>query len=94
MLAERAVVLSKVMGGIVVSSRAENDVLNVKRIAVQNRFDDTVKAHNMDQTRHHFDEHEFFFTSYQFDHLLHFGMMTGYDMLNVARAINAGSSCF
>ena len=93
-LSERNVVLSKVMGGIDISSRAEDDTSKVKWIAEQNIFDDAVKACDINPTRHHFEEHEIYFMSYQFDHLLHFGMTTGHNMMNVARAINARSLFF
>ena len=43
------------MGGVDVGSRFEDDVTKIKKMAEQNRFDDAVKAHNMDPIRHQFD---------------------------------------
>jgi len=72
--------LVQVLGGVDESSSSEDDITKIKRMAEQNRFDDVVKVHNMDLILHHFEEHEIYFTSYSFDHILHYGMTTEHNL--------------
>ena len=91
---KRDALLSKELGGVDLSSRSEGDEVKIKKIVNDNRFDDAVKAHNMNSRLRHFDPHQLLFTSFQFDEIVHYGMTTGHNIMNVARAINAGSLMF
>jgi len=93
-LEQRDVLLSRALGGVEVSGWLEDDIAKTKKIAEENRFDYAVKAHSMNSKVHHFDEHELSFTCFQFDHILHFAMTEGHDVMNVASAINAGTLIF
>ena len=88
---QRDVVLSKVLGGIVVSSRTEDDVATIKKMAKRKGFYDALKLHNVNPKQHHFNEHEILYTNFQFDENLHDAITTGHNIMNVARAINAGT---
>lgn len=91
---KRDELLSKELGGIAMGSRSESDESKIKKIVNENRFDDAVKAHNMNSRGGHFNEHHLLFTSFQFEDIVHYGMTTGHNIMNVARAINAGSLMF
>jgi len=91
---KRDEVLSKALGGVEVSGRSEDDEGKIKAMADLNRFDTAVKAHNANSSSNHFDVHEVLFTSFQFKDVLHYGLTTGHNIMNVARAINAGTLIF
>ena len=90
----RDVVLSRNLGGMRVGGNKHDEVHKLKKYCEERRFDMAIKRHNNNIQEDHIRGDTMLITSMPWHPDIHYGMTTVNDIMNVGRAINAGTITF